>query len=260
MLTVIDASFSLGMIGVVASKTTQKEIVTMSSVMEFRFRTNGKKIPRKARSKEPLKNPPKKCSVAFQICLRCQDVRIRKNDLNYELKICKECVVKDIPAPLPVIAEKHPVKRRTPRKVRTKKTASTIGSSQWLAENKHKLNKKPRDSGNDGGSKKGTDKVCLGKDTWGKKIIRTVRVHPNPSMPFHYPHKPKEKKLAKGKNLLVTHNEIFKINKIFNSNKFSLLERVEFLQSVVSVKSVKSIRMSDFEFLMTRLKKETISK
>ena len=38
------------------------------------------------------KNVPKNCSAPKQICIECMTAVIRKNDLNYNLKVCKECM------------------------------------------------------------------------------------------------------------------------------------------------------------------------
>lgn len=34
---------------------------------------------------------PEKCSTPRRICIKCLKNTIRKNDLNYESKVCKEC-------------------------------------------------------------------------------------------------------------------------------------------------------------------------
>lgn len=38
------------------------------------------------------KKLPKGCKVAKRICIECLKNVIRKNDLNYDLKVCKECI------------------------------------------------------------------------------------------------------------------------------------------------------------------------
>lgn len=52
----------------------------------------GKLITLKNSRKTRLyKNIPDKCSTVRRICIKCLKNTIRKNDLNYESKICKEC-------------------------------------------------------------------------------------------------------------------------------------------------------------------------
>lgn len=47
----------------------------------------------------PLKHTPKGCKAPRQICIRCQESRIDKRELNYDLKVCKSCLRAAAPNP-----------------------------------------------------------------------------------------------------------------------------------------------------------------
>lgn len=57
---------------------------------------NSNKLYQKGKLKDCIrtvklkKNPPKKCSTPRRLCLKCYK-SIHKNDLNYDLKVCKAC-------------------------------------------------------------------------------------------------------------------------------------------------------------------------